>query len=386
MLQGVQTQVKAKIDTILFLVLSLQGVFLLTFLSKLEEGTHADPSAVCWYFFQNCFEWLYIPAPGTSISFLIYALLVSLNVGACIVAAKGYVRHAVLLSLPLSIWVAQHIFIASYSAGHAYDYIYLVLFASFCVTTLSSRSSSVFVLVAAAHIMSALYMTILVLTGYSAVGKPYAGGYTLLSQLLSIAPIIVGLSFVFFFCDVTKYTLRIVATSALLLYIYSAFMLSLEWRYTIIIAPYLIAMFVVSEPLSLKKNNVYIIAIVCLVVGAQVFQGMRTITQGGMCLRPHLGIATAYNEAQCISMTQWTDSDGVEKEQVFKTPKNRPCWCDPYVRWYKAKQACLRTHNGNISWSLYTSVRNERATLIAQTDDLCATSFRIFGRQDWQKN
>ena len=386
MFEQARSLLKEKINTVLFCVFSIQGIFLLTLLSKLTDGTHADPYAVCWYYFQNCAEWIYMPAPGTATSVLVYTVLVSLNLAACLIAVKGYLRRAIMMSLPLSVWIAQHVFIASYSAGHAYDYIFLVLYAVYVAAAVQSKSNSVSAAVATAHIVSALYMVILISTGNSALGRPYVGQYAYLAPLLSVLPVIAGLSFVFFFFQTTKAVLRGILIVALLLYIYGASALSLEWRYAVVIVPHLIILFFLAERISIRKNNVYVAVVLCLVICAQIFQGVRVVTQGGMCLRPHLGIATSYTQAQCVSVVNWVDGDGVGAEQVFKTPRSRPCWCDPYVRWYKAKQLCERTHKGNISWSLYTSVRNMPAKLVAQTSDLCSTSYRSIGKQDWQGN
>ncbi len=369
---------------ILLALLSVQGIFLLSLLSKVADGTIGSPQSVCWYFWQNCSAFLYVPSPGTSASLIFFGTLILFYVGACVCAfnKKWFTYGAVLFAIP-SVWIALHVLVFSYSAGHAYDYAFLILAALYLCAKRDMQFEAVALGVVAMHFVSALYMMTLFVSGFASVGRPVDGSIAILGDLLRIAPVVLGLLFSVFVFDYSRTQRRYFIGVVIAVYVYASLTLLLESRYALIIVPHLLLMLISPVTVHIKKITTALLVVACLFVGGQLFQGYRTVVHGALCLRPHVGIATAYTQAQCVSVVSWTSMHGEAQYNSFKSPIARPCWCDPYVRWYKAKQQCARAKASPLAWSLYTSVRGGVAERVAHTEDLCSTQYPVLSKPSW---
>lgn len=338
-------------------------------LTEVARLTHTCP-----VFFQSCGNWYFLPGVDHPATHVWYGTLILITLSYLFCAQRS--RYSVWLLVPGYAWVFVLVLVLAYDAGHASDYMFLILggvvffsrqhFLGYFDTVFGSLYLS------GAVLSAALWFSEFPMYGITPFLSPAMSDA--LAWVMIIAAAYVGARMVFGVATTDEYWF--------LVFVHSTAGVLFETVFALTIVPFMLLRVHSTYAKRSEKKIRHYASVGIILAAAVLMHGYlwyMTTNKGRVCQRSHVGITTAYNIVACDSKLTIASVDG-EKSVSYSWDGSRPCRCDYYTRWFEAQQWCKKDGVTGVMWNFSrTSIRGKVETL--SYADACSIPFSLFSSE-----
>jgi hypothetical protein len=368
-------------------------VFLLAFSAWVRSGAvtieaFATGTQRCWPYFQSCGEWYFLQAlpDGYSQTILYMAFFGIMALIVFLMSKREWVLSHMLMTV-LFVWEFILIFVLSGGISGNYDYYHIAL--TFVLLFIPFKLFFLQLILVLFYFLAA---TIKIHDGWI-LGTYFTSLKTGLPVFLdTLTPLITNLVIfmqivgAWFLMSNNKLYQRLALFYFVVFHLYSGILV--EYRYPATVLPILLILFgpwYENLKVPLNKKSIAGWVFVALLFFLQslpfIISGDQKITLEGNTY----GLYMFEANHQCISNVVVYGKDGTVSSGTDESESARSR-CNPYNRWFRLKQVCLRNPEvSEISWTFDHSVNGGPFYRIVDEENVCNLEYHAFRHNEWIK-